>query len=104
MIINILIGWSVLTTIVILVMIANNGERQARIDKIELDIEQNKIYDTIIEEHEYKYIMGHHYMRNEEWRSVTIKEAIQCLYKRLNFHLTYTPEKTETTSEDVSIK
>lgn len=102
MIVNILIGWSVLTTIVILVMIANNSERQARIDKIEIDIESNKVFDTIIEDEALHYHPS--YFNDYKQRVVTTKEAVACLYKKLNFRLSYTPEKTETISEDVSIK
>ena len=102
MIVNILIGWSILTTIVILVMIVNNGERQARIDKMEMDIENNKVFDIIVEEEVAHYHPS--YFDDYQQRVVTVKEAVACLYRKLNFRLSYTPEKTETTSEDVSIK
>ena len=101
-IINVLIGWSILTTVVILFMISNNEDRQAQINKMELDIKKNRIYDIVVEEHATHYHPS--YYDDYQQRVVTMKEAIACLYKKGGFHLSYTPEKTETVGEDVSIR
>ena len=106
MIVSILIWWNVILTILFIIIVVNNGERQSQIDRIEVDIKENCIYDEIVEDSpDHCHIMGHHYvMREYERRFVTVKEAIQCLYRKCNFHLSYTPEQTKTISEDVKIK
>jgi len=102
MIINILIVWNMIMSILFVFVIENNREKQTQIDKIKMDIENNRVFDIIVEDEDFSY--RHYYHYNCKKRIVTIKEAIACLYRKGNFHLTYTPEKTKITKEDVRIK
>ena len=102
MIINILIGWNAILTLIIILILFNGGDKELRLNRMEIDIEKNKVYDIIVEDEDFTYY--HCYHRDYQQRIVTVKEAITCLYRKMNFHLSYTPEKIETTSEDVSIK
>lgn len=99
---DILIGWNIILTILFILVFFKSVNDESRLDKIERNIEENRVYDVIVEE---SCIHWHDsYYPECEQRIVTVKEAIACLYKKCNFSISYTPKTTKTIPEDVRIK
>ncbi len=99
---NILIGWNLILTILIILILFKGGDKELRLDKIERNIEENRVYDIIVEESSLHW--RECYYPECKQRIVTVKEAIACLYRKCNFSISYTPETTRTMPEDVRIK
>ena len=99
---NVLLIWNTVLTIIVLgIIILSPTKSSNAITKTDLDREM--IYDIVSEfPYDHYYRMG--YYPNVKERVVTLKEAIEMLYRKLEIEIKYTPEKTDIRKEKLIAK
>ena len=101
---NVLLVWNTILTIIVLGIIILSPTKDSNVIT-KADLHKEMIYDIVVEEayaSNYHYIMGYDLYAKE--RVVTLKEAIEMLYRKLGTKIEYTPEKIDTRKEKLIAK